>query len=203
LTIEWKPGKIIVTVRVEAYASTITDVNEADEADNLLSEDEEETETYDDEDEDGDYQDTGTVSEEEEDDYDDDEEEEAEIGGPPAAPPRGVDLTQLARSINAGLDDGEDGIGYAIAETHEIEVTTPGASDELTGDIMFRAYKGFDVICQQRDNKTKKIKTVEGRLVERNEEFIIINIKGRIKKMKNDTVVSVRLPKAKKEKGLN
>ena len=61
--------------------------------------------------------------------------------------------------------------------------------------------KGFDVICQQEDPKTKKVKQVEGRLVERNNEFTIINVKGRVKKMKNSTVLSVKLPKAKKEKG--
>lgn len=109
-------------------------------------------------------------------------------------------LTLLARTINQILDD--DGMGLAIAEVHSIEVTTPGVSDELVpGTPQFDAFKGFEVIVQQLDPKTKKVKTIEGRLVERNDEFTIINIKGRMKKMKNETVQSVRLPKAKKEKG--
>lgn len=109
-------------------------------------------------------------------------------------------LTLLARTINQILDD--DGMGLAIAEVHSIEVTTPGVSDELVpGTPQFEAFKGFEVIVQQLDPKTKKVKTIEGRLVERNDEFTIINIKGRMKKMKNETVQSVRLPKAKKEKG--
>jgi len=111
-------------------------------------------------------------------------------------PSTDVDMTALARAINAALDD--DGTGLAIAEAHEIVVTTPGASDELSG-IMFESYKGFDVIVEHQDPK-KKTKRIEGRLVERNDEFTIINIKGRMKKLKNQDVMSVKLPKAKKEK---
>ena len=112
-------------------------------------------------------------------------------------PSTGVDVTALARAINAALDD--NGTGLAIAEAHEIVVTTPGASDELSG-IMFESYKGFDVIVEHQDPKKNTIKRIEGRLVERNDEFTIINIKGRMKKLKNQDVISVKLPKAKKEK---
>lgn len=115
-------------------------------------------------------------------------------------PQQEFSLTLLARTINQILDD--DGMGLAIAEVHSIEVTTPGVSDELVpGTPQFDAFKGFEVIVQQMDPKKNKLKTIEGRLVERNDEFTIINIKGRMKKMKNETVQSVRLPKAKKEKG--
>ena len=113
-------------------------------------------------------------------------------------PEGSVDVATIARAINVALDD--DGVGLAIAEAHEIEVTTKGASDELTG-IMWESYRGFDVICQYKDPKTDKIKTMEGRLVERNEEFTVININGRMKHLKNGNVVSCKLPKAKKEKG--
>lgn len=109
-------------------------------------------------------------------------------------------LTLLARTINQILDD--DGMGLAIAEVHSIEVTTPGVSDELVpGTPQFDAFKGFEVIVKQLDPKKNKAKIIEGRLVERNDDFTIINIKGRMKKMKNETVQSIRLPKAKKEKG--
>ena len=111
---------------------------------------------------------------------------------------RGVDVVALARAINAALAD--DTTGLWIAETHEIEVTTPGAPDELTG-IMWKVYKGFPVICRHQDPKTKQQKTIEGRLHERTDEFTVINIKGRMKKLKNIDVLSVKLPKAKKEKG--
>jgi ribosome maturation factor RimP len=186
LTIEWKTGLIIVTVRAEAYASAPNIDIEEGEASLISEEDDAE-----DDDDDGENED------EDEDDGEDSLEEEQE------QPNSGVDVTKLGKAINSGLDDVDgDGVGFAIAQAHSIEVTTPGSSEELSGTTMFQAYKGFDVICQQMDTKTKKIRHIEGRLVERNDEFTIINIKGRMKKMKNDTVLSVRLPKAKKEKGV-
>ena len=112
----------------------------------------------------------------------------------------GVDITELARAINHAF--GEDEVGLEIAENYEIEVTTPGASDELSG-IMFESYKGFDVTCRYEDPKAKKgSKEIQGRLVERNDLVTIINIKGRMKKIKNELVLYVKLPKAKKEKGV-
>lgn len=221
LSVEWKPGRLIVTVHGGVvFVSTDRqddddddDINGDDDYDDGTDGDGEEAgddvdvadeysvddgDSYDDDDDHGDgreeeYDDNGiedligTYEEKEDEDEDD------------VATRRGVDVAQLARAINAALDD--DGIGLAIAESHEIEVTTPGAKDELVNDVMFQAYRGFEVICQQEDTKTKEVKTVEGRLVERNNEFTILNIRGRMKKMKNGTVLSVRLPKAKMEKG--
>lgn len=108
----------------------------------------------------------------------------------------GTDVTILARAINAAFDDQD--IGERIAETHEIEVTTPGASDLLEG-VMFESYKGFDVIVEFEDKKKGKLVKLEGRLVEKNGETLVVNLKGRMKKIKNEDLISVRLPKAKKE----
>ena len=184
-SIDWKPGRIIVTVEeAETYVSPDDTIEiEEDEAD---------------------YED-------EEVDFDANEE---------STDMKGVDVTVIARAINNALDadgdhvqndkDDEDvppspyPIGWRIAETHEIEVTTPGASDVLVGDVMFNAYRGFDVIAEVREVNKKtgkeKKKLVEGRLVERNVDVTIINVKGRMSKFKNELVDCVRLPKAKKEK---
>lgn len=128
-----------------------------------------------------------------------DEEEEKEEG---AEVPSGVDVTSLARAINAALDDGS--VGLAIAEAHEIEVTTPGISGELTGlpPQYLASYIGFDVIVRFKEPTKGSIKTLEGRFVERNDEVTIINVKGRMKKLRNKEVLSLALPKAKKEKGV-
>jgi len=119
---------------------------------------------------------------------------------------RKIDIALFGRTINRLLDD--DGTGLAIAEVHSIEVTTPGVSNDLLllDPELLNVYRGFEVLVEQVDKKTKvkakvKNKTIEGRLVERNSEFTIVNIKGRMKKMKNETVLSILLPKAKKEKG--
>jgi hypothetical protein len=193
LTIEWKAGKIIVTVHGTVFVSNPDDV---------VEDAEEEEEADDDDDDDEEEEQSDIVSNIDDGDVDDAEEnDEGEAEPTDTPPPVGVDMTGLARAINAALDD-VDGMGFAIAEVHEIVVTTPGATDELSGSVMFDAYRGFDVICQQMDTKTKKVRQVEGKLVERNDEFTTINIKGRFKKMKNSTVVSVKLPKAKFEKGV-
>ncbi|KAL7575617.1 hypothetical protein ACA910_011448 [Epithemia clementina (nom. ined.)] len=145
----------------------------------------------------------------------------------------GVDVVLLARLINTALENDESGVGVKIAETHEIEVTTPGASEEIVGDVMWNAYQGFDVICQYLDDDKKQkksqksskknknkdmtaggdlpdeqeeepepvLKTMEGRLYDRDDEYTTINLKGRLKKISNDLVVSVKLPPVKKEKG--
>ena len=204
LTIEWKADRIVVTVRGQVFVSAV-EAEEGDEDFMLMMEDDGEDD--DEEDEEDDHYDSVDGDEGEDEELlldgammDDSEETDKSTTTTSTSSPRGVDVAALARAINSALDDG--GIGLMIAEAHEIEVTTPGVSDELEGQIMFEAYKGFDVICQQRDVKTNKIKQVEGRLVERNDEFTILNIKGRMKKMENDTVLSVKLPKAKKEKGV-
>ena len=58
-------------------------------------------------------------------------------------------ITGIARAINRALAElGEGSVGDIIAQTHSIEVTTPGASDVLQGDVMFEAYKGFEVLVE-------------------------------------------------------
>jgi ribosome maturation factor RimP len=186
LDVEWKSGRIVVVVKAaNAYLSDpflATDSN-----DGILEDDEE----YEDEEE--------FFLDEGQDHFADEESSISATASDDDAPMDGVDVTLLARAINAAFDD--DGIGATIAELHAIEVTTPGASEELVGPVMFNAYRGFDVIVQHVDPKKKATKTIEGRLMERNNEFTVFNIKGRLKTLQNDSVVSVKLPKAKKEKG--
>ena len=124
------------------------------------------------------------------------EEEEEEEDDEPS-------ITGIARAINRALAElGEGSIGDIIAQTHSIEVTTPGSSDVLEGDIMFEAYKGFEVMVETTEtNKKGKKKIKEGLLVEKNDEFTILNQKGRISKIKNEKIECIRLPKAKREKG--
>ena len=209
LAIEWKPGCIICTVSGnDAYLSAPLEDGlrlEEEEEDNVVSDDL----LFLEEEDDGDSDDE--LPFDDEDDGEDDKEDTSTDAATPAIETDDtnnnssngrIDMAVLARAINAALD--ENGmVGLQIAETHEIQVTTAGASDEVRGDIMFRAYRGFDVMVQYQDPKRgdSKIKTVQGRLVERNDEFTVINIQGRMKNFKNLNILSVRLPKAKKEKG--
>lgn len=175
IDIQWKPGRIIVTISGEVKLNAI------------------------DEDED--------VEVEYDEDIDENEissfEEEFDLGNDDTSVDKGSpDIVTIARAINLALGEGgEDSIGYSIAEHHEIEVTSPGNAEELQG-IMFESYKGFDVIVEELDKKDSgKIKVLECKFVERTDDKTIVNVKGRLRKIKNEFVKSIRLPKAKKEKG--
>lgn len=130
-------------------------------------------------------------------------------------------LTRIARAINeAFARDAPDGPGYSIAKIYDIEVTTPPFDGVLRGRRMFDSYRGFDVVVEhyEKEKKSKKngsvevgkeeprkLKTSEGKLVARDNEAdgnTTINFKGRAVKIKNEDIVTVRLPKAKREKGV-
>mmetsp|Transcript_116 Transcript_116/g.233 ORF Transcript_116/g.233 Transcript_116/m.233 type:complete len:306 (-) Transcript_116:16-933(-) len=198
IDVEWSGDRIKVTISGELVslgASSLDDEVDVDELD-----EDDELDLYIDADElDGSADDPeGVFGDVDIGDYVEDEAEannEEEEEGP--------SITGIARAINRALAElGEGSIGDQIAQTRSIEVTTPGVSDVLQGDIMFEAYKGFEVMVETTDtNKKGKKKIFEGTLVERTDEHTSVNIKGRIKKIKNEKVECVRLPKAKKEKG--
>lgn len=178
ITIQWKPGRIIVTVAGDVK------MNAKEDDEGVVVE-------YD-----GNIDEDEISAFEEEFDIKSVEDDSIDIDGSP-------DIVSIARSINDALGkDGEESIGYSIAEHHEIEVTTPGNPEELQG-IMFDSYRGFDVILEELDQKdSSKFKIVECKFVERTEEKTVVNVKGRLRKIKNELVKSIRLPKAKKEKGM-
>ena len=131
-------------------------------------------------------------------------------------PSNRVDVTKVARTINEYLSrDGEGSLGDRIAQIHEIEVTTPEFDNVLRGERMFQVYKGFEVIVEHWEEKekkgnntsegesTRKKVVTDGKLVGRDMEKnrTTINVKGRNKNIKNELIESVKLPKAKREKG--
>ena len=204
MNIQWKSGLLVVTVDGSAYIAA-----EDDTALELEEEEEEmdfADEFLDDEDfvNDEDFvDDDDSLDFDMEDDFDPLENGFVEESSVEETPSGGVDVVAIAKAVNRAFDEaGEGTIGYNIAVHHSIEVTTPGATDELSG-IMFESYKGFGIILEFRDAKTGKTKKIEGKLIERNDEYTQINERGRMRKFKNDLVVRVTLPKAKTEKGVN
>jgi len=105
------------------------------------------------------------------------------------------------------ITSGGNEIGWQIAQTHEIQVTTPIPDDDepaLTG-IMWTSYQGFDVKCEYRNDKKgddNVVKVLEGRLQERTDDYTMFNLKGRMKKIANEQINWVKLPKAKQEKNV-
>ena len=90
---------------------------------------------------------------------------------------------------------------YVLAR-HDLEVCSPGASDVLTMQSEFEAFKGFDVAVRTLNpvtNDEKDFRTMEGRLVERTITDVVINMKGRMVTIPWHLVDEVRLPKAKSE----
>jgi ribosome maturation factor RimP len=131
-------------------------------------------------------------------DNDDDVSNEVE---PSLVVPQGVNLVAVSKAIQSAFGVAEEGsVAFQIAANYDIEVSTPGASNVLNNSIMFESYRGFEVTVDFADPKTKKNKILVGRLVERNAEFTVINISGRMKNIRNDIIQSVTLPKARKEK---
>lgn len=180
--IQWKPGRIIVTISGDTFIKAKS--NKEDDEDEEIEYDDEIDQTALQE-----FDSEFNVVEGE-----GDTKEEPEFGN---------DIVSIARKINYLLgEEGEGSVASNIAVHHEIEVTTPGASDELVG-IMFEAYRGFDVIVEALDPKKEgKVQVIEGKLVDRDEKKTTVNVKGRMRKIKNDLILTVKLPKAKREKGV-
>jgi len=53
------------------------------------------------------------------------------------------------------------------------------------------------------DSKTGKKKIIECKLMDRTDDYTKINIKGSMRKLNNNSIKGVKLPKAKKEKGMS
>ena len=112
----------------------------------------------------------------------------------------GVDELQslnkhLSGYIDASADEEIDALPPFL-----LEVSSPGLSPSLTSDVDFEAFKTFPVTA--RTSEPFKKKTVfEGTLAGRDDEFVILNLKGRLVKIPRDIVTEVRLPDAKREAG--
>ena len=201
IDIQWFPDRIVVNVNKDGEGVILMGDSLDDDLDEI---------DWEEEDDDG-YDEDDFFEEEF-----DDEDDEGSISDSDA-----VDLTLIARTINELLSqDGEDSLAYEIAKLHEIEVTTPEFDNVLRGKVMFESYKGFDVMVEHWEEPKKKkkpkaqkeeppttvlepkLKVTEGKLVGREEDVTLINVKGRVVKIKNDKIEAVRLPKAKREKGV-
>ncbi|MGB7088044.1 MAG: ribosome maturation factor RimP [Phormidesmis sp.] len=79
-----------------------------------------------------------------------------------------------------------------IPDAYVLEVSSPGVSDVLTSDRDFQVFKGFPVDVQLSEpHKNKQI--WQGALVGRNEDMLLLNLKGRPVKIPRPLVQSVQL----------
>ena len=73
-----------------------------------------------------------------------------------------------------------------------LEIGSQGVSDELTSNRDFKTFKGFPVRVELNQNNSK-IKNLNGLLYEKSNDYLAINIKGKIKKIPFDEVLKISL----------
>ena len=76
--------------------------------------------------------------------------------------------------------------------SYVLEISSQGVSDELTSERDFKTFKGFPVNVQL-NQKNSKIKFLNGLLYEKSNDYLAINIKGKIKKIPSDEVLKISL----------
>ena len=76
--------------------------------------------------------------------------------------------------------------------SYVLEISSQGVSDELTSDRDFKTFKGFPVNVQLNQKNSKK-KFLNGLLYEKSNDYLAINIKGKIKKIPFDEVLKINL----------
>jgi ribosome maturation factor RimP len=76
--------------------------------------------------------------------------------------------------------------------SYVLEISSQGVSDELTSERDFKTFKGFPVNVEL-NQKNSKIRFLNGLLHEKSNDYLAINIKGRIKKIPFDEVLKISL----------
>ncbi|MFL0781680.1 MAG: ribosome maturation factor RimP [Prochlorococcus sp.] len=79
-----------------------------------------------------------------------------------------------------------------LNESYVLEISSPGIGEQLQSDRDFKTFKGFPVEVHYREFNDGE-RSQSGSLVERNQEHLQINIKGRLRSFPLDNVISVRL----------
>ena len=73
-----------------------------------------------------------------------------------------------------------------------LEISSQGVSDELTSSRDFKTFKGFPVRVELNQNNSK-IKNLNGLLYEKSNDYLAINIKGKIQRIPFNEVIKVSL----------
>ena len=73
-----------------------------------------------------------------------------------------------------------------------LEISSQGVSDELISNRDFKTFKGFPVRVELNP-KNSKIKNLNGLLYEKSNDYLAINIKGKIQKIPFNEVMKVSL----------
>jgi ribosome maturation factor RimP len=94
---------------------------------------------------------------------------------------------QMSRALDAELEE-----SATIPSAYVLEVSSPGVSEILTSDRDFAAFKGFSVLVTTNES-FKGHQSWNGRLAQRDDSAVYINVRGRTVKIPRDLVAEVVL----------
>ncbi len=102
-----------------------------------------------------------------------------------------VSLDDCAR-FSGSMEDALEA-SPVLSESYVLEISSPGIDEYLSSDKDFLSFRSFPVEVCFLAKGTKERQSFEGLLLERSEQHVHINIKGRIKKIPREDVNYVRL----------
>jgi ribosome maturation factor RimP len=79
-----------------------------------------------------------------------------------------------------------------LSEAYVLEISSPGIGEQLESDRDFQSFRGFPVEVLTEDSQGSECRE-SGLLLERNEEHVQLNMRGRIKRISREKVINVRL----------
>lgn len=79
-----------------------------------------------------------------------------------------------------------------LDEPYVLEVSSPGIPEELRDDRDFRSFRGFPVVVTVRDGEGSEHPR-EGLLLERDEQAVHLNVRGRRSRIARSEVIAVHL----------
>ena len=79
-----------------------------------------------------------------------------------------------------------------LTEAYVLEISSPGIGDQLQSDRDFQTFRSYPVEVLYRDNEGKELRQ-QGSLLERDNDHVHVNVRGRIKRISRPSVISVQL----------
>ncbi len=79
-----------------------------------------------------------------------------------------------------------------LTEAYVLEISSPGIGDQLQSDRDFQTFRSYPVEVLYRDDEGREQRQ-QGSLLERNDDHVQVNVRGRIKRIPRPSVISVQL----------
>ena len=79
-----------------------------------------------------------------------------------------------------------------LTEAYVLEISSPGIGDQLQSDRDFQTFRSYPVEVLYRDDEGKEQRQ-QGSLLQRDDDHVHVNVRGRIKRIPRPSVISVQL----------